>query len=440
MSILPQLQEFKDSLPELRYLAVYDSLTQVWIWIYDYLGDALLTPEEALLKMPQSFLLENFVSEIVHYERLIEYNLRFGSKVISCISERKNINLKLIEIWLSKQSELILGLDIPAQPTPADLKPKAIATKSRARSKSETGAKTKSVDKPIAAAKGNSAQKKKAADPSIISTQPAADWLQLRFPGAVQLKNLRRRKQMMSFLIRDSSTKAKYLARVFPATCFKAESWQKWSADCADPTGLFDYKLADSQPGFTMLRRPWLNVVSLRELVGKLGKISLNRSVLLLSKIHEPLASYHAQNRSHANLQPDNIFFDTDHHVILLDAGLTKMNKRFKTQPHVSELYAGDPLFLAPEQILKQEHGPSVDFFSLGVLQLYMLMGAEPFATLSAHDSVEERVKEMHKLARLELKETVSPDVLDKILSLIAVVPDERPDDLSDLLTDVTEK
>lgn len=441
MRLWPQLQELKNSLPELRYLAVYDSLTQDWVWIYDALNSVLL-PAAVVFSEPQpSFALADFVSEVVQYDDLIEYNLRCNSHVISCISERKNLNLKLLELWLSKQSESILALDVSqaqvsaipakaAEPGPERVmsaKPDIVAAKSKARSKSESPPKAKSADKAVSAAI-ESAAKQQAASEAVKSPQETtADWLQLRFPGAVQLRKLSQRKQMMSFLIQDSATQAKYLARVFPATRFKPEAWQQWAADGADPSGRSDYELAESQPGFTLLRRPWLKAVSLRELLGQMGKLTLNQSLLLLGKIQAELEPYHASGRSHSNLHPDNIFFDIEHKVILVDAGLTKMNQGSQTQAQAVALWAGQPLFLAPEQLLKQVHGPAADIFALGALQLYMLMGAEQFAGLSAQDSVDARVTAMHVLARSVLKDSVESEALDKILKLSAFSPDERP-------------
>lgn len=445
MRLWPQLQELKASLPELCYLAVYDSLTQDWVWIYDALNSVLLPDAVVFLGSQPNFALAEFVSEVVQYDDLIEYNLRCNSHVISCISERKNMNLKLLELWLSKQSETILALDVAqapvhatpdsaAEPAPKpakEFKPKAAA---KARSKSESAPKAKSADKEVSAAIESAAKQQTASDSVTAPQVTPADWLQLRFPGAVQLRKLSQRKQMMSFLIQDSATQTKYLARVFPATRFKAESWQKWAAACADPSGRGDYELAESQPGFTLLRRPWLKAVSLRELLGQMGKLTLNQSLLLLTKIQAELESYHASDRSHSNLHPDNIFFDADHKVILVDAGLTHMNQGSQTHGQTSALWAGQPLFLAPEQHLKQVHGPAADIFALGALQLYMLMGAEQFASLSAQDLVDARVKAMHVLARSFLQDSVETDALDKILNLSAFSPDERPANLIRLM------
>ncbi len=420
MSPLPQLQEFRHSLPELRYLSVYDGLSQKPLWTYDYNKNSFLTPNETGLEPQSSFGLSDFVSEVVQYDDFIECSLRCDTQVISCISDRNNITFKLLELWLVKQREDILGLDVEGLKIGQSV---------------HLEADTNELNKSKAASKK---AKKTALSESAKSTFEApSDWLQLRFPGAVQLKTLPQRHQKMAFQIQNTKSGETFLARVFPTLRFKAEAWPEFASACVDPAALADYQLAEVQPGFTLLQRPWLKAVSLQDLVLRMGAVPLHQSLLLLSKIQHQLDRYHAQNQVHANLHPENIFFDKNHDAILVDAGLTRMNSRVNNQPQAFALLAGNPLFLAPEQLLNQEHTAASDRFALGVVMLYMLLGQELFKTLTAYESVEERVKEMHEMASLTLQDQLKTETLNKILDLCAFSVEKRPDNLISLLKEI---
>lgn len=420
MSPLPQLQAFRHSLPELRYLSVYDGISQTRLWTYDYNTNSFLTPNETGLKLQSSFGLSDFVSEVVQYDDFIECSLRCDTQVISCISGRNNMTFKLLELWLVKQREEILALDVDGLTISQPVQLDAYANEPN---KSEAASKK--------------AKNKASSESAKSPFEAPSDWLQLRFPGATQLKTLPQRHQKMTFQIQNTESGEKFLARVFPTLRFKAEAWPEFAAACVDPAALADYQLAEVQTGFTLLQRPWLKAVSLQDLVLRMGAVPLQQSLLLLSKIQHQLNRYHAQNQVHANLHPENIFFDKNHDVILVDAGLTRMNSRENNQPQAFALLAGNPLFLAPEQLLNQEHTAASDRFSLGVLMLYMLLGQELFKTLTAYESVEERVKKMHEMASLMLQDQISPEVLNLILDLCAYSSENRPDDLSSLLKEL---
>lgn len=150
------LQGFKQSLPELKYLAVYD-LPRALRWGYDYASQAFL-PAASPEKPP--FAQDDFVSELIQYSQAIEFSLRCGEQVIRCVSARDNINAKLLEIWLARQSEAILSIEPPPADKPAP-KPKSSA-------KSRPQAKT-------APAKPKRGGKAKAAKPAELEkSQP--DW------------------------------------------------------------------------------------------------------------------------------------------------------------------------------------------------------------------------------------------------------------------------
>jgi serum/glucocorticoid-regulated kinase 2 len=67
---------------------------------------------------------------------------------------------------------------------------------------------------------------------------------------------------------------------------------------------------------------------------------------------------------------------DKDGHLKLTDFGLSKLLVTDADQTHT---FCGSPEYLAPEVLIGQGHGQSVDFWCLGILLFEMMTGMPPF-------------------------------------------------------------
>lgn len=114
----------------------------------------------------------------------------------------------------------------------------------------------------------------------------------------------------------------------------------------------------------------------------------------LIAKVAEALDYAHENGVCHRDIKPANILLapdpsteDTDPQSLdrfspkLTDFGLAKFMDLSTTQ-NLSSFVAGTPLYMAPEQFLKQqqtEHLPAADIYSLGVILFELLAQQAPF-------------------------------------------------------------
>eukprot|EP00027_Filamoeba_sp_ATCC50430_P017565 CAMPEP_0168566486 /NCGR_PEP_ID=MMETSP0413-20121227/14443_1 /TAXON_ID=136452 /ORGANISM="Filamoeba nolandi, Strain NC-AS-23-1" /LENGTH=426 /DNA_ID=CAMNT_0008598505 /DNA_START=272 /DNA_END=1550 /DNA_ORIENTATION=+ len=80
------------------------------------------------------------------------------------------------------------------------------------------------------------------------------------------------------------------------------------------------------------------------------------------------------------DLKLENILLDKDGHICLTDFGLSK---ELESISATTKTVCGTPTYLAPEILLGQPYGNSIDWWSLGVVIFELFTGTNPF---DAHD------------------------------------------------------
>lgn len=107
------------------------------------------------------------------------------------------------------------------------------------------------------------------------------------------------------------------------------------------------------------------------------GGFVLKRARLYAAEIAMAIRYLHSIGFIHRDLKPSNILFDSDGYIKLTDFGFVK-EKMFDSFAKTST-FCGTPLYSAPEIVLGNKYGRSVDWWSFGILVYEMIFYDTPF-------------------------------------------------------------
>ena len=147
-------------------------------------------------------------------------------------------------------------------------------------------------------------------------------------------------------------------------------------------------------------------------------KFYIAEVILALEKIH-------SKNIMYRDLKPENILIDIDGHIKLSDFGLSKQNNR---RDDLSSTFWGSPEYLPPEMLYGFDHSRAVDFYTLGWLLYEMIVGFPPF-----HSPNKKNLDKRIMSGVIKFPTDISEDAKDLILWLLALNPEDRPQEFSDI-------
>lgn len=129
---------------------------------------------------------------------------------------------------------------------------------------------------------------------------------------------------------------------------------------------------------------------SLRELIAKKGPLDPKCAADLVIQICHGLQQAHGSGLVHRDIKPGNLLLQPDPtntksgwQVCIVDFGLARLTDA-ESGTSVSEVVAGTPAYMSPEQITTPESvGPASDLYGLGITLYEMLTGGVPWGGTS---------------------------------------------------------
>jgi hypothetical protein len=120
--------------------------------------------------------------------------------------------------------------------------------------------------------------------------------------------------------------------------------------------------------------RPWVGRMSLAQIVGVLEAVLAGLS--------------HAEQHEivHRDLKPENLMVSADGRVKIGDFGIAKATNRMRATAMLTAAgtTVGTPTYMAPEQAMAQDVGPTTDLYSVGCVAFELFTGRPPFSDTDA--------------------------------------------------------
>jgi serine/threonine-protein kinase len=132
---------------------------------------------------------------------------------------------------------------------------------------------------------------------------------------------------------------------------------------------IFDW---DSQGAVSWYTMELAEGGSVADLVARTGARPFDEIAPQVDAIIDALAAAHASGIVHRDLKPENILIDRYRRWRIADFGIAKGEDEQAGA-------TGTPAFAAPEQLLGEAQGPSVDCFAVAGIVAFVLTGAPPF-------------------------------------------------------------
>ena len=171
---------------------------------------------------------------------------------------------------------------------------------------------------------------------------------------------------------------------------------------------------------------PYVKGGSLRDLLEKKKRLSVDDALTIVSDIGEALACAHEDGVVHCDIKPENILISAGH-AVLADFGIARVQRADgRTWRAVVDSSAGTPTYMSPEQATGERSlDARSDLYSLACVLYEMLSGEPPFSGDSDQAVIADRfAKPVPRLT--EVVKHLPAGLSFAVAKAMAIDPDDR--------------
>lgn len=106
----------------------------------------------------------------------------------------------------------------------------------------------------------------------------------------------------------------------------------------------------------------------------KKRRFSESETKFIIANVLVGLEYMHSQGVIHRDIKPENLLLDENGYVRITDMGISRV-----WTPDNAHDTSGTPGYMAPEVMIRQNHGIAVDYFALGIITYEFMFGKRPY-------------------------------------------------------------
>lgn len=199
---------------------------------------------------------------------------------------------------------------------------------------------------------------------------------------------------------------------------------------------VFDYGQTRSGKSYMVLE--YIEGISLEEYLKKNGALKADLAISIVKQLCDALSMVHEKGISHRDLKPSNIFLVEENDgttiiPVIVDFGFghIRLPNDRGIEKTIQGNFAGNPIYMSPEQITGQEETTTTDIYSLGCIFYELLTGLPPFKGRSPEETFSMHLEtDPPPIPNLVGKnEKTRSDLEEIIFQMLAINPQERPKD-----------
>lgn len=176
---------------------------------------------------------------------------------------------------------------------------------------------------------------------------------------------------------------------------------------------------AESGPPQLFITMEYVDGEDLSALLRRIGRFPEDKAIEIARQVCAGLAAAHDKGILHRDLKPANIMLDSAGRVRLMDFSLASVGA-------VSDVRAGTPAYMAPEQLQGREVTVRSDIFSLGLVLYELFTGRRVFDAKTVADLVSQHEQGV-TTSMADIVKTIDPAVDRVIARCLDPEPARRP-------------